>query len=83
MLAAFVAAMRYDTSGPALLTTLEGDQFQSTLDLNVRFPRPVRSGRLTGKGRVAHRDGDIASLEASLHDAKGAVIAAATAKVSA
>jgi len=87
VLGAFVAAMLYDTLGPALLATLEPDQFQATLDLNVRFLRPVRPGRLVGRGRVVHRDGDIASLEASLHDvreasahdAHGAVIATATA----
>src|SRR6266536_136674 len=63
VLGAFVAAMLYDTLGPALLATLQPDQFQSTLDLNVHFLRPVRPGRLTGKGRVVHREGDIAFLE--------------------
>jgi len=56
VLGAFVAAMLYDTLGPALLATLEPDQFQTTLDLNVRFLRPARPGRLVGRGRVAHRD---------------------------
>ena len=40
VLGAFLAAMLYDTVGPALLATLKPDQFQSTLDLNVRFFRP-------------------------------------------
>jgi uncharacterized protein (TIGR00369 family) len=79
VLGAFVAAMLYDTVGPALLATLEPDQFQSTLGLNVNFLRPVRPGRLIGKGRVVHRDGDIAALEASLLDSHGALIATATA----
>lgn len=57
VLGAFVAAMLYDTVGPALLATLEPDQFQSTLNLNVSFFRPVRPARLTGKGRVVRRDG--------------------------
>jgi uncharacterized protein (TIGR00369 family) len=55
------------------------DALKISHDLNVRFLRPVRPGRLVGKGRVAHRDGDMASLEASLHDAQGAVVATATA----
>jgi uncharacterized protein (TIGR00369 family) len=55
VLGAFVAAMLYDTLGPALLATLEPDQFQSTLELNVNFLRPVRPGRVVGKGRVVHR----------------------------
>jgi uncharacterized protein (TIGR00369 family) len=79
VLGAFVAAMLYDTVGPALLATLEPDQFQSTLELNVSFLRPVRPGRVVGKGRVVHRDGDLAFLEASLVDSQGALIATATA----
>jgi uncharacterized protein (TIGR00369 family) len=79
VLGAFLAAMLYDTVGPALLATLEPDQFQSTVQLNVSFLRPARPGRLIGKGRVVHRDGDLAYLEASLVDADAAVIATATA----
>ena len=79
VLGAFVAAMLYDTVGPALLATLEPDQFQSTLELTVHFLRPVRPGRVVGKGRVVHRVGDLAFLEASLLDAQGTIIATATA----
>ena len=79
VLGAFVAAMLYDTVGPALLASLEPDQFQSTLELNVSFLGPVRPGRVVGKGRVVHRDGDLAFLDASLVDAQGALIATATA----
>lgn len=79
VLGAFLAAMLYDTVGPALLATLSPGQFQSTLDLNVRFLRPVRPGRIVGKGRVVHRDGDIAHVEASLHDSHDRTIAVATA----
>jgi uncharacterized protein (TIGR00369 family) len=79
VLGGFVAAMLYDTVGPALLATLEPDQFQSTLQLNVSFLRPVRPGRILGRVRVVHRDEDLVFLEASLLDADGAVIASATA----
>jgi uncharacterized protein (TIGR00369 family) len=79
VLGAFLAAMLYDTVGPALLATLPPDQFQSTLQFNVNFLRPVRPGRITGKGRIVHRDGDLVYLEASLHDDDQAVIAVATA----
>ena len=79
VLGAFQAAMLYDTVGPALLATLEPDRFQSTQELHVRFLRPVRPGRITGKGRVVGRDGDLAELEASLVDADGSLIATATA----
>lgn len=79
VLGAFLAAMLYDTVGPALLATLEPDQFQSTCQLNVTFLRPVRPGRVIGQGRIVHRDEDLVFLEASLLDAGGAVIATATA----
>jgi uncharacterized protein (TIGR00369 family) len=79
VLGAFVAAMLYDTVGPALLATLGPDQFQSTLQLGVSFLRPVRPGRVSGRGRIVHRAGDLVFLEASLADADQAVIATATA----
>src|SRR5581483_3627250 len=79
VLGAFLAAMLYDTVGPALLATLEPDQFQSTVQLSVTFLRPVRPGRVIGQGRVVHRDEDLVFLEAALLDAGGAVVAAATA----
>ena len=79
VLGAFLAAMLYDTVGPALLATLNPDQFQSTLDINVRFLRPARPGRIVGKGRVVHRDADIAHIEAALYDSSDATIAVATA----
>jgi uncharacterized protein (TIGR00369 family) len=79
VLGAFQAAMLFDTVGPALLATLAPDQFQSTLQLSVSFLRPVRPGRLIGKGRVVHRDRDLVFLEASLLDGGAAVVATATA----
>jgi uncharacterized protein (TIGR00369 family) len=79
VLGAFQAAMLFDTVGPALLATLEPDQFQSTLDINVHFLQPFQPGGVTGKGRVVHRDGDLAYLEASLIDSGGSTIATARA----
>jgi uncharacterized protein (TIGR00369 family) len=79
VLGAFVAAMLYDTVGPALLATLDPDQFQSTTELDVKFLRPLRPGRVVGRGRVVHRDEDLAFLEASLFDSEKVLIAVATA----
>jgi uncharacterized protein (TIGR00369 family) len=79
VLGAFQSAMLYDTVGPALLATLEPDQFQSTLQLNVNFLRPVRPGRILSRGRVVHRQGDLAFLEAELVDGDGRIVATATA----
>jgi acyl-coenzyme A thioesterase PaaI-like protein len=50
VLGAFLAAMLYDTMGPALLATLEPDQFQSTLDLKVSFLRPVKPAESSVEG---------------------------------
>jgi uncharacterized protein (TIGR00369 family) len=79
VLGAFLAAMLNDTAGPALLATLGPDEFQSTLELKATFLRPARPGRLTGRGRVVHRVGDVAFLEGSLADAAGTVLTTATA----
>lgn len=79
VLGAFVAAMLYDVVGPTLLATLEPDQFQTTTQMNVTFLRPVTPGRLVGRGRILRRDGDLAALEATLHDPDGATVATATA----
>ena len=81
VLGAFVAAMLYDTVGPALLATLRPDQFQSTLELKASFLRPVRPGRIFSRGQVVHRVGHLAFLEAALTDADGVVAATATATV--
>jgi acyl-coenzyme A thioesterase PaaI-like protein len=47
--------------------------------MTVNFMRPVRPGRIVGKGRVVHREGDLVFREASLIDADHQVIATATA----
>jgi acyl-coenzyme A thioesterase PaaI-like protein len=50
-----------------------------TIELGVSFLRPVRPGRLVGRGQVVHRDGELVYLEASLADPEGVVVATATA----
>jgi uncharacterized protein (TIGR00369 family) len=79
VLGAFLAAMLYDTVGPALLATLGPDQFQATVQLNVSFLRPATPGRFTGTGRVVRRVGDLALLEATLTAAGDVPVATATA----
>lgn len=75
----FLAAMLDDTMGPALVATLEPDQFAPTLELKVSFLRPARPGRLIGTARVVHRGGTIAFLAGELADASGEVVATASA----
>jgi uncharacterized protein (TIGR00369 family) len=75
----FLAAMLDDTLGPALVATLEPDQFAPTLELKVNFLRPAQPGRLVGRGRVVHRARSVAFLEGSLSDEAGDLVATATA----
>jgi uncharacterized protein (TIGR00369 family) len=75
VLEGFLATMLHDTVGPAVLATLEPDQFIVTLDLKSTFLRPVYPGRLIGMGRVVHRDADIAFAEGELFDAEGRLVA--------
>jgi uncharacterized protein (TIGR00369 family) len=79
VLGGFLAAMLYDTMGPALLATLGPGQFISTIELKTSFLRPASPGRIVGRGRVVHRDGDIAFLEGSLFGPDEATIATGTA----
>src|SRR5262245_5356062 len=79
VLGGFLAAMLYDTVGPALLATLWPDEFQSTTELTVRFIRPARPGPIRAVGRVERRDGDLAFLEAALYGPDGTMIATALA----
>ena len=83
VLGAFVAAMLYDTIGPALLATVGPDQFQETLDLKVDFLRPLRPGRVIARGRILRRSGEVAVVEASLigDDDEDIAIATSTARV--
>lgn len=82
VLGGFLAAMMFDTVGPALLATLGSDEFQSTLEMKTNFLRPTRPGRLVGRGRVVHRDAELAFLDATLADAAGTVATGtATARV--
>lgn len=79
VLGGFLAAMLYDTVGPALLSVLPAGRFIETLELNTTFLRPAEPGQLIGRGRVVTVDGDLAELEATLEDRTGNLVATATA----
>jgi uncharacterized protein (TIGR00369 family) len=74
-----LAAMLDDTLGPALVATLSPGQWAPTTDLHVQFLRPVRPGRLLGRGRVVRRGGSIAFLAGELVDEGGETMATAVA----
>jgi uncharacterized protein (TIGR00369 family) len=74
----FVAAMLDDTMGPALFSMTGGKVIASSIDLNVSFIRPVKPGRVVGRGRVVSCGRSIAFLEAELFDEAGKLLARAT-----
>ena len=74
----FVAAMLDDTMGPALVSMTDGACIPSSLDMNVSFLRPVKPGRVIGRGRVVKLGKSLAFLEAELFDEAGELLARAT-----
>lgn len=74
----FLAAMLDDTLGPALVATLDDGEFAPTLNLNVQFHRPGKTGKFIGNGRVVTRGRDICHLAGELRQ-DGKIVATATA----
>ena len=74
----FLAAMLDDTMGPALSATLDAGEFAPTLNLNVQFHRPAKTGPLKGVGRVVLRGKEICQLSAELMQ-NDKIVATATA----
>jgi uncharacterized protein (TIGR00369 family) len=62
----FLAAMLDDTMGPALSATLDSGEFAPTVNLNIQFHRPAKSGLLKGVGRVVLRGREVCQLSAEL-----------------
>lgn len=74
----FVAAMLDDTMGPALVSMSGGALAPSSLDMNVSFLRPIKPGRVIGRGCVVNKGRSIVFLEAELFDPDGKLLARAT-----
>jgi uncharacterized protein (TIGR00369 family) len=68
-----------DTLGPALVATLEADQFAPTIELKVNFIRPAKAGRLEADGRIVHKGRSVAFLQGEIRDSEGRLLATATA----
>jgi uncharacterized protein (TIGR00369 family) len=79
VLGGFLAAMLYDTVGPALLATLDEGEFIETDELQVTFSKPAVPGPIIGTGEVVRRDGDSVWLAARLRDQTEEEVASATA----
>jgi len=74
----FVAAMLDDTMGPALVSMSGGTLMPRSIDLNVSFLRPVKPGRVIGRGRVVKAGQSVVFLEGELFDLDGNLLARAT-----
>jgi uncharacterized protein (TIGR00369 family) len=59
--------------------TLGPGELAPTTDLHVQFLRPVRPGRLVGRGRIVKRGRDVGFLAGELYDESGDLVATATA----
>lgn len=79
VLGGFLAAMLYDTVGPALLSTVDDGEFIETDDLSVTFHAPAAQGPIIGRGEVLGRDDHQVSLAARLWDHTETLVASASA----
>jgi len=62
-------AMADTGMGGALYPTLDDDEVGTTIEVTVRYFRPVREGRVTCETEVVHRGGSIAHLASEVrHD---------------
>ena len=75
----FLAAMLDDTLGPVLVATLSDGEWAPTTDLHVQFLKPAKPGKLRGTAQIVRRGRDMAFLAGELRDAKGDLVATATA----
>lgn len=75
----FVAAMLDDTLGPALFASTDGQVYAPTISLTTNFIAPALPGDFTGTARVVNRGRTIVFLSGELHDARGQLVATATA----
>jgi uncharacterized protein (TIGR00369 family) len=74
-----IAAMLDDTMGPALVATLEANQFAPTLNLNVSFIKGAKPGKFFATGKVINKGRSICYLSGELFDSDNNLIATATA----
>lgn len=75
---AVVFAMVDTSMGAAAMGVLGEGQRCSTIDLNLRFLRPVRAGRLTATTEVVKAGARLIHLESRVADDDGRLVATAT-----
>ncbi len=76
----FLAAMLDDTMGPALVATLEPDQFAPTVELKINFTRPIvrEVGPLRCEAKAIHLGSRTATAEGRIVDRAGKLYAHGT-----
>ncbi|MEM4246476.1 MAG: PaaI family thioesterase [Candidatus Bathyarchaeia archaeon] len=57
------------------LTTLGDDESTATIEMNIRYLRPVREGEIEAKASVVKRGGRIVTAEAEIQDMEGKALA--------
>ncbi len=65
--------------GHATVATLPSDAQCSTVDLHIRFHRPVAAGTVTATARILHRGRRLLTLTGEIRDGDGRLVASATA----
>lgn len=81
VLGGFLAAMLYDTLGPAVLITLGDGQFIATDNLQLDFLQPARQGPIVGRARIVSREAGRVRVEGQLTDSSGALVATGAADI--
>lgn len=61
--------------GVAVKSVTAGEQSCATVEIHVRFFRPVREGRVTADTRVVHAGADVVQVESVVEDERGRRIA--------
>ena len=75
----FLAAMLDGVVGLAVLALLPQSESAVTLDLNVSYLNPAKSGTILGRGAITHRSRSIARATGELRADTGELLANATA----
>jgi uncharacterized protein (TIGR00369 family) len=61
--------------GTAMATTLEDDESFTTLDLTVKFFKPIWNARLRATAHVVKRTRTLGLVECEVEDEKGSLVA--------
>ena len=64
--------------GKATMTSLEDGQLCASIEIQIRFLRPVRDGQLEANAKVIRRGRRVIHLEARVHNAEGDLAATGT-----